>query len=65
MNRNVFINDTAQMHAHYHNRTQPNDTDFAQAEIVTQQHEQARLNSGLTITWVAAPVNEYFKESMK
>ncbi|TMO64591.1 hypothetical protein CWC06_21095 [Pseudoalteromonas ruthenica] len=62
MNRAEFVNDTAQMNAFYHNRDTPNEADFAEAEIITQQHEQARRDSGLLINWMAAPVNNCFGE---
>jgi hypothetical protein len=57
MNRSEFVNDTAKMNAFYHNRDTPNNTDFIEAEIITQQHEKARQLAGLPICWIAAPIN--------
>ena len=63
MNRTEFVNDTAQMNAFYHNRDTPNEADFAEAEVITQQHEQARRDAGLlNPIWLAAPVNVCYEE---
>ncbi|MDW7548179.1 hypothetical protein [Pseudoalteromonas peptidolytica] len=65
MTRTDFVNDTAQLHAYSNNRSQPNEADFAFAEIVTQQHEEARAASGrIDGMWLAAPVNTCYVEEI-